>query len=335
MPDFLRYCLALPLIFVIIGCSSERIYKKTSILMDTVVSITVVSDSKEKAESAMENAFGELRYLEKLINFYSAQSEVSLINKYAGIRPVKVSSETLEIIKKALYVSEITDGAFDITAGPLVKLWDFHKKVKPDDNKIREAKRYVDYRNIIIDEENSTVYLKKKGMSIDPGGIVKGYAADKVVEVLKRSGIRSGIVAIAGDIKAFGRKPDGSPWIVGVRDPRSDNRDDLIATLQLNDKAISTSGDYERYFIIDGKRYHHILDPVTGYPATRSVSVTVISGDGFLADGLSTGLFVLGPDKSLSIARRHNIGLIIVDRELKLHFTENITGLKLKEINKD
>ncbi len=297
--------------------------------MYTIVSVTVVSDSKEKADLAIEKAFDEIRRIEKLINFYSPTSEVSLINKYAGIKPVKVSKETLEIIKKAIYVSDITNGAFDATIGPLVKLWDFHRRVIPDKKKIYKAKKYVGYKNIVIDEKNSTVYLKKKGMYIDLGGIAKGYTADKIVEILKKSGIKSGIVAVGGDIKAFGRKPDGSPWIVGVRHPRSENRSDVIATLYLEDKAISTAGDYERYFIIDSKRYHHILDPATGYPATESISVTVISDNGYLADGLSTGFFVLGPEKSLTLARKYKVEVIIVDKKLNLYHTDNIPGLKI------
>ncbi len=324
--------LILFLFLFIISCHTERLYKKTSILMDTLVSVTVVSDSKKEAESAIEEAFSEIRRLEGLINFYSSESEISMINKNAGIKPVKVSRETMDVIKKAIYVSEITEGAFDITVGPLVRLWDFHKRIKPEEEKIKEAKRYVGYRDIIIDERDSTVFLRRKGMYIDPGGIVKGYTADRVVEILKRRGIKAGLVAVAGDIKAFGRKPDGNPWIVGVRNPRSEKRDDLIATLELNERAISTSGDYERYFIIDGKRYHHILNPETGYPAEDSVSVTVISEDGYLADGLSTGFFVLGSQKSLGIAKRYNLGLIIVDKTMKIYTTENIDGLKIKNV---
>ncbi len=332
MYEFFRDYLILFLLLFITSCNTEHLYKKTSILMDTVVSITVVSDSREKAESVIEEAFSEIKRLEGLINFYSDKSEISMINKNAGVKPVKVSHETLDVIKKAVYISEITDGAFDITVGPLVRLWDFHKKIKPDDIKIKEAKRHVGYRDIIIDEIDSTVYLRRKGMYIDPGGIVKGYTADIVVEILKRRGIKAGLVAVAGDIKAFGRKPDGSLWRVGVRNPRSKDSDDLIATIELNDKAISTSGDYERYFIIDGKRYHHILNPETGYPEDDSVSVTVISEDGFIADGLSTGFFVLGPEKSLRIAKRYNLGLIIVDKRLRIHTTENINGLKIRDV---
>lgn len=311
------------------GCSTEkeRVFRKSRILMDTLVTVNVVANSEDKAEKAIEKAFDEIKRLEGLISFWSEDSEIAEINKKAGISPVKVSPTTLDMIEKAIFVSRKTGGAFDPTVGPLMRLWDFKKKTMPLEKDIEEKRRLVDYRAMIIDKVNSTAFLSRKGMSFDTGGIAKGYAADLAVSVLKREGIKAGLVAVAGDIKAFGAKPDGRPWLVGIRNPRPKNKDDeIIATVELKDMAISTSGDYERFFIKDGRRYHHIMDPKTGQPAMGCQSVTVITKEGAFTDGFSTGIFVLGPEKGLSLLEELGYSGIIIDADGKIHTTK---GLKI------
>lgn len=305
--------------------------------MYTIVSITVSSDSKETAKKAIDKAFNELDRLARLLNFYSEDSEISMINKKAGDKPVKVSPETLEIIDKALYVSENTEGAFDITVGQVVRLWDFQNKVLPDEKSIKERLKLVGYKNVIVDKKKSTVFLKTKGVQIDLGGIIKGYAADKAVEVLKKNGIKSGIVAIAGDIKTFGIRPDGKLWNVGIQNPRFNSptpslekgikggfSDEIIASIGLSDAAISTSGDYQRFFIKDGKRYHHLLNPKTGYPAYGCQSVTVITRDAVFTDAFATGIFILGPQKGMDVLKRLNFDGVIVEKDGKILATEGI-----------
>jgi thiamine biosynthesis lipoprotein len=293
--------------------------------MYTIVSITVSSDSEQKAKTAIDRAFKELERLERLLNYYSEDSEVSLINKNAGIKPVKVSKETIEIIDKAIYVSENTDGAFDITVGPVIALWDFQKKALPDDRIIKEKLKLVGYKNIVINKDDSTVFIKKKGAEVNLGGIIKGYAADKAVEVLKNSNIKSGIVAIAGDIKTFGTGPDGKFWKLGIQNPRQKGKnDEILATVELSDIAISTSGDYVRFFIKDGKRYHHLLNPKTGYPAYGCQSITIIAKDSVLADGFATGIFIVGPQKGMDIIKRSGFDGVIVDKDGKIHVTKGI-----------
>ena len=229
-------------------------YKGTRLALYTVVSVTVYADTKQTATAAIERTFKELDRLGKLLNFYSEDSEVSMINRYAGIQPVKVSRDTIEVIKKALYISKSTDGAFDITIGPIVKLWDFEKQILPDEKAIKAKLHLVNYRNIVIDEGRSTVFLKEKGMEIDLGGIEKGYAADRAVEVLKENGITAGIIAVGGEVKPFGSKPDGGAWRVGIKNPdRNSKQDDVYAIVKLANNAISTSGGYEKFFIKDGK----------------------------------------------------------------------------------
>jgi thiamine biosynthesis lipoprotein len=279
--------------------------------MDTVVTITVVADSGEQAEHAIDAAFDEIYRLEELLSFWTEQSEIAAVYHNAGVEPVKVSPETLEIIEMSMYISEKTGGAFDPTVGPLMRLWDFKEKKMPTEEAIKETIRLVDYTQMEIDKANSTAFLKVKGMSFDTGGIAKGYAVDRAVDVLKKKGIQSGLVAIAGDIRGFGPRT----WNIGIRNPRAaEDNDDLMASVKIKDEAISTSGDYERFFIKEGVKYHHLLDPTTGLPAKGTWSVSVIAKEAVLTDGFSTGVFVMGPEKGPGFLEESGMeGLIVTD----------------------
>ncbi len=290
--------------------------------------MTVVSSSPEKAQRAIDAAFMEMERLGYLLNFYSDKSELSLINRNAGIEAVKVSDDTMEIMGKALFASELTDGAFDPTLGPVVKLWDFQEKRIPDEKSIREKMKEIGYRHIILDKARGMVYLDRKGMQIDLGGIVKGFAADKAVVVLRREGISSGIVSVGGEVRAFGKRPDGEMWNVGIQNPRQQGKDDeLIAAVGLLDRAASTSGDYEKFFEKDGIRYHHILDPKTGYPVSLCRSVTVIAPEAAMTDAFATGVFVLGPQSGLALLKKLDFEGIIVGSDGAILVTD---GLKDK-----
>lgn len=306
------FLLALPILY---SCShtSERIFKETRPSMYTIVSITVVARTEDQARTAIDASFAELDRLASLLNFYSDTSEISMINKQAGLKPVKVSEDTFDIIEKAVYVSGMTEGAFDVTVGPLVKLWDIKNKIIPDEKSIKEKLRIVGYQNIVLNKAASTVFIKRKGAQIDLGGIIKGYSVDKVVEVLRRNGIKSGVVSVGGEIRALGKKPDGAPWVVGVQNPRQTGpNDEVIATLELSDKALSTSGDYIKYFEKNGIRYHHLLDPKTGYPSKQCGSATIIADDNTTTDGFSK-LFILGPEKGLAIAKKLGFDVLFID----------------------
>lgn len=302
----------------------ERIFRKSKIIMDTLVSITVVSPNKADADKAIDMSFAEIGRLEKAANFYARESEIADINIHAGISPVQVSPDIIDLLTKARIVSEATGGAFDPTIGPVISLYDFRNKKAPSDQELRINLPLVNYRDIVIDGDNSEVFLKKKGMLIDPGGIMKGYAAGKAAEVLKQQGVLSGIVAVAGDISAFGLNPDGKPWRVGIRDPMGQNDDDIVAVIELTDMSISTSGDYERFFIQDGRRFHHLISPKTGYPAGGCRSVSVLSREGAFADAYSTGIFVLGPEKGLRVLEKAGLDGIIIDEKGTLHTTPGI-----------
>jgi thiamine biosynthesis lipoprotein len=326
----LLFCCSTALLLLLLSCSpsQEKLYKETRDSMYTMVSITVSTSSPDKAKKAINEAFKELDRLEKLLNYYSEESEITAINRKAGIEPVKVSPETFDIISKAVFASEKTKGAFDITMGPVIALWDFYNAVLPDAASVREKLKLTGYTNIILNKEKSTVFLKKKGIEINLGGIIKGYAADRAVEILKKHGIKSGIVAIAGDIKAFGTRPNGKPWRAGIQNPRpaahASTSDEIIAVVNLSDMAISTSGDYARFFIKDGKRYHHLLNPKTGYPAYECQSVTIIAEEAAYADAFATGIFILGPQKGLEVLKELGFDGVIVDRDGKIHVTEGI-----------
>jgi thiamine biosynthesis lipoprotein len=326
------FLLALPFLFSC-SSSSERIFKETRPSMYTIVSITVVSRTDDQAQKAINASFSELDRLAALLNFYSDTSEISAINKYAGEKPVKVSGDTLDIMEKAVYASEMTDGAFDVTVGPLVKLWDINNKIIPDRQTIEEKLKIVGYKNIVLDKSASTVFIKRKGAQIDLGGIIKGYAVDKVAEVLRQNGIRSGIVAVGGEIRSLGKKPDGTSWVVGVQNPRQKGPDDeVIAIVELSDKALSTSGDYIKYFEKDGVRYHHLLDPKTGYPSRQCGSATIVAADNTTSDGFSK-LFILGPEKGVAIAKKLGFDVLFIDCQggivmsdgikNKIRFTQN------------
>jgi thiamine biosynthesis lipoprotein len=320
------------LAFVSCTRNNEKIYRKSTTLMDTLVAITVVSDSERKAEEAMDAAFGEIEGLEYKLSFWTEDSEIALINRNAGIKPVRVSPATMDIIKKSLLISGKTDGAFDPTIGPVIRIWDFREKTIPESIALTNRLNMVDYKALII--EGNEAFLSRKGMSFDTGGIAKGYAADRAEEVLKRMGIKAGLIAIAGDIKAFGVKPDGKPWRIGIRNPRAAGEDDdIMATVGLMDEAVSTSGDYERFFIKGGKRYHHLLDPKTGYPAEGFISVSVITGSAVLTDGFSTGVFVMGPEEGLKLMEREGLEGVLVEKSGEIHVTRGLKD-RLKWKNK-
>jgi thiamine biosynthesis lipoprotein len=299
------------LVTLIIACTKkDSLYRQTEFVMDTIVTITFTS---KQEQPAVEEAFKKLRDLEKKLNAYDPESEVSEINRQAGLKPVKVSPETYTLIKRALQVSQGTKGAFDITVGAVSFLYDFEKKIIPAPEQIKAWLSLVGYSNVELD--NGEVFLKKQGMRIDPGGIAKGYGADQAVKVLRARGVTHALVAVAGDIKALGNRPGGGPWRVGIRDPRG-GPDDIFAIVSLpSDWAISTSGDYERYVIKDGIRFHHIIDPRTGLPARGLVSVSCIGPEATMTDSLATAVFILGKEEGVRVAEGLGYGVVIVDQK--------------------
>jgi thiamine biosynthesis lipoprotein len=244
-------------------------------------------------------------------------SDVTRINQSAGKEWVKVSQETLRVIKKTREISELSEGGFDITVGPLTQLWRVarEKGIPPSADELKKKLDLVNFRNVMIDQEEK-VFLKKRGMSIDLGGIAKGYAVDRAFEVLRTLGYKNLIVNAGGDLRVGGSKLD-QPWSIGIQDPRSSEK--IMATVTISDSAIATSGDYEKFFIYQGKRYHHIFNPKDGLPSDGCQSVTIICKEGMVADALATAVFVLGPEKGYVLCQKlKGVDCLIVDKEGKI-----------------
>ncbi len=261
-----------------------------------------------------------------MLSTWIPTSELSLVNVSAGKQPVVVSPETLTLVRLSLQIGEMTDGAFNIALGPAVEAWNVSADPHlPAAAELETLKASVDLRAIHADVWARTIYLERPEMRIDVGGIGKGYAADQAVAVMKKAGAQAGVVALSGDIKAFGHLPNDRGFPVGIRHPRRE--DAVLAWIDLHDEAISTAGDYERFFEKDGIRYHHILDPSTLQPARGCQSVTVIAKDGVWADGLDTGIFVMGPEKGMALIEHlDDIEAIIVDAEGRVHLSSGLRG---------
>ncbi len=295
-------------------------------IMGTEVTVLVNGPS---ARAHARAAIAVMKRLEKILGWENPQSEVSLINSMAGITSVAVSPDCFDIINRSVKFSMSLGGTFDITMGPLMETWDFsfrEKKGPPPNIDIINARKLVNYRNIEVNPEMETVKLLKRGMKIDLGAVGKGYAVAKARNLLVARGVRSALISMGSSIAAIGKRPDGKMWRVGIRHSRK--REELLGIVTLAPgQAVSTSGDYERYFIVDGKRYHHIIDPRTGYPATYCQSVTIIAGDATIADILSTAVFVKGPASGMSLINSlegvkgiivKSDGTVIKSRDLKL-----------------
>jgi thiamine biosynthesis lipoprotein len=293
------------------------------------VAYTTAHLDEPAIRDAMRRAHAEIVRIEGVMTSWRADSEVGQINENAG-KPVHASDETLGVIEKSLWAGKISGGVFDITFHALGDLWRFGDAaqatpVLPDAKTVAEKKKLVDYRKVKIDPDARTVTIAK-GMRIDLGGIAKGYAVDRASAVLKAAGISDFLAQAGGDLYGAGRKPDGSPWVSGIRDPRG-NEGEFFATLELTDHAFSTAGDYARAFFVDGKRYHHIIDPRTGYPATACRSVTVWAGDALTADAVDDAVFILGPDQGLKLVESlPDVGAVIVDKDNKVFVSERLKG---------
>ncbi len=291
----------------------DPVCRESRIVMGTAVEITIAQVDPQKAPAAMQAAFREIERIDLLMSHYREDSDVSRITRNAGERETPVSSETLEVIQRALYFSQISAGAFDITIGPVFRLWNFREAKTPGENLLRENLKKVDYRQIKVDPGKSTVFLRNRGMQLDLGAIAKGYAADRASGVLRERGIENFLVNAGGDLKASGVKEKGIPWTIGIQHPRIPSQG--IARLHPREAAVATSGDYEKFFMKDGERYHHILVPSTGMPARECQSVTIVAPSAMDADALATAIFVLGPQKGFALLTQlPNVHALIVDR---------------------
>ncbi|PTX59754.1 thiamine biosynthesis lipoprotein [Kordia periserrulae] len=306
--------------------NAQETHKRTLKLMGSRFDITVVAKNKAEAETYIDLAVAEITRIEKLISSWDEHSQTSNINKNAGIKPVKVAKELYDLIERALHISKVTDGAFDISYASMDRIWKFDGSVTemPEAAAIKASVAKVGYQNIILNKEAQTVFLKLKGMKIGFGAIGKGYAADKAKQLLKAKGVKAGIINASGDMNTWGTQTNGDDWKVGITNPMNKNK--VFALLPISEKAVVTSGNYEKFILLNGKRYSHIIDPRTGYPSSGIVSVSVFAPSAELADALATSIFVMGKDVGLDfISQLKGIECIIVDDKGNIAHSKNIT----------
>lgn len=321
----MRLITILFLVFVSSVTFGQQIFKKKKSLLASPFEITVVATDSVQANFYTELAISEVKRIENLISDWIPTTQISLVNQNAGIAPVKVDLEVFELVKRAKNISKLTDGAFDISYASMDKIWKFDGSMKemPSAENIKKSVEKVGYENIILNEKDTTIFLKNQGMKLGLGGIGQGYIADKIKVLLQENGCASGLVNISGDINTWGKQPNGENWTVGIVNPLNKNK--VFATFPLYDSAVETSGSYEKYVTFNGKRYSHIIDPRTGYPASGIVSVSVFAKQTELADALATGIFVLGIEVGLELVNQlKGIGCIIVDEKGAIHASKNI-----------
>lgn len=299
-------------------------FKKTTI-MGTDLEITVSASEASSAEAAFSSVEDEMARIESLMSEWMEGTPVAEVNRNAGIKPVAVPDEVFKIISDAVLISEASKGAFDITWASMRGLWSFAPGSErvPSKEEVDGRVGLVNYRDIVLDRSKKTVFLKRKYVAIGLGAIAKGYAVDRAMKKIVSGGIKDAIVKAGGDMRVQGRGPDG-PWKIGIRDPR--DKEKFIATLDLTNASISTSGDYERSFIKDGVHYHHIMDPKTGFPARGTRSVTILGPDTETTDALSTAVFVMGPEAGLRFIKSlKGIEALIVDSDGRIHVSPGMS----------
>lgn len=326
------------LIFSLIGCTNSnddsKPLSKTEYFMGTVVTVTLYDN---KSEKIIDKAFEEVKKIEQLVSINMEGTELDEVNNNAGIKPVKVSDDTYNIIKKGLEYSSLTNGSFDITIGPLVKLWSIglpEAKV-PTIEEIKEKIQYINYNDVELNNSEKTVFLKKPGMIIDLGGIAKGYTADVIAQTLKDEGVEKAIIDLGGNIYALGEKAENTLWRIGIQNP-DQTRGEIVGSINVKDKSIVTSGIYERFIEQDGVKYHHILSPKSGYPYDNEIAgVTIISDKSIDGDALSTSVFSMGITKGLEfINSLPDTEAIFITKDHKIYLTEGSQEI-FKLINDD
>lgn len=350
---FIKAFSVLILIIMLVGCSNENevnTSKTTStttvndtipaskefFAMDTYMEVDAYGDNGEKAVAKAEK---EVNKLDSILSTGKSTSEISKLNKN---KKQVVSADTMSLIKESVKISKETNSAFNPTIYSLMELWGFTTKnyYVPKENEIKPLLNHMNIDNIKIDERKNEVSFKDSNMKIDLGAIAKGYTSSKIIDIFKENNIKSGMVTLGGNVQVLGKKPDGSLWKVGIQNPIGE--DEYLGVLQTSDKAVITSGGYERNFTKNGKNYHHILDPSNGYPANNGLtSVTIISSDGTLADALSTSLFVMGKDKAIDFYKKsnYNFDFILYTSDNKLIISDGIedifsSDLDIKVVNK-
>ena len=314
------------LVFIFLILTTDYIYAEwqteDAAIMGTTIRIEVWHPDAEVRKQGIAKALEEMERVNQLMSPYIKESQLYKINEYAHERPVEVDRDLFKLIQKSLEFSEMTDGVFDITYASVGHLFNYRKQIKPSDEEIAQAKKLINYKNLILDEGQLTVSFAQEGIKIDLGGIAKGYAVDQAIQHIRNIGIEHALVSAGGDTRLLGDRL-GRPWLVGIRDP--DKPEEVIAMLPLRDEALSTSGDYERFFIEDGVKYHHIIHPSTGKSASEVRSASILGVDATTTDALSTSVFILGIKAGLQLLNdSQDIEGVIVDQNGTLYYSEGL-----------
>lgn len=299
--------------------------KRTMKLMGTRFEITVIAPNEDIGYINIDEAVSEIERIEKIISSWDEASETALVNKNAGIKPVKVSTELYHLVERAKKISEITDGAFDISYASMDNIWKFDGSMKgmPTEALLRQSVSKIGHEKILLDPIEQTIYLSEPGMRIGFGAIGKGYAADRAKELLVSKQVKGGVINASGDLTTWGTKVTGEKWLIGIANPLS--KDKVFSWLPVVESSVATSGNYEKYVMLDGKKYSHIIDPRTGYPTTGVNSVSVFTKNAELCDALATAVFIMGKDSGIHfINQMDGVEVVVVDSDNKIHKSSGI-----------
>lgn len=318
---YCRLLLLLPNLLLALPAQAQW-YKDEQAIMGTAVSVELWDDTESHARQCIAQVMAFMQHVDDVMSPFKPTAELYQLNQQAGLHPVKVSPELFDVIKTSIHFSELSNGVFDVTFASVGYRYDYRNGVHPSDKQIAQDLDKIDYHLLHLDDQAQTIEYGKLGVHVDLGGIAKGWAVDRGIEKLQACGIHQAIVSAGGDSRIIGDR-GGRPWMIGIKDPR--NPDASAVVIPLSDTAISTSGDYERYFIEDGKRYHHILNPRTGKPSLTARSVTVIGPTATMTDGLTKPVFILGPKKGMAfIEKIPNVDAIIIDTHGKLRYSSGL-----------
>ncbi|MEA1787436.1 FAD:protein FMN transferase [Arenibacter sp. GZD96] len=318
------------LLWFTITINAQQPFKRVLKLMGSRFDITVVATTKAEADSYIDSAVAEITRIERLISSWDEKSQTSEINRNAGLKPVKVDKELFDLIARSIGISRLTDGAFDISYASMDRIWKYDGSMTemPSEEALKASVQKVGYKNIVMDATQSTVFLKLQGMKIGFGAIGKGYAADKAKALLMAKGVSAGIINASGDMNTWGKQPNGEAWKVAITNPMDKTKS--YGLFPISNSAVVTSGDYEKFVSFNGKRYSHIIDPRTGYPASGILSVTVFAPSAELADALATSVFVMGQEIGINrLEQLPQVECIIVDEHGALFTSKNIKIQKL------
>lgn len=320
------------LLLLTVNSFGQIAHKRKLSMLGSPFEVTAIANDTVKANEYIDLAVAEVKRIENLISDWIPTTQISEVNRNAGIKPVKVDAEVFDLVARSIIISEITSGAFDISYASMDKIWKFDgsMKVMPTEEAIKKSVAKIGYKNIILHKKEQTIFLKLEGMKLGLGGIGQGFIADKVKELLAAKGCTSGLINVSGDINAWGKQPDGKPWTVGIVNPLNKNK--IFATFPLENSSVETSGNYEKFVVFNGIRYSHIIDTRTGYPTTGVASVSVFAKQTEIADALATGIFVLGVEVGLDLVNQlKGIECIIVDDKGKIHSSKGIDIKKYEQ----